>query len=151
MFAQEFITARREGRGLRVKPQGAGLRVEHRLEGLSVEPREEGLRVEHLWEGLRVKLRGGGGGSTQGQAPEGRGRCCSETREDGGTLSRITRGSGLFLCGLLGLRLLLSLEPVHVGFDEVAVGDLKLVHVPRRHHSTDLLVAKHSSDKTHVF
>jgi len=72
MFAQEFITARREGRGLRVKPQGAGLRVEHRLEGLSVEPREEGLRVEHLWEGLRVKLRGGG--QCSGSSPLGEGQ-----------------------------------------------------------------------------
>jgi len=71
MFAQEFITARREGRGLRVKPQGAGLRVEHRLEGLSVEPREEGLRVEHLWEGLRVKLRGGGGAVLRVKPPRG--------------------------------------------------------------------------------
>jgi hypothetical protein len=73
MFAQEFITARREGRGLRVKPQGAGLRVEHRLEGLGVEPREEGLRVEHLWEGLRVKLRGGEG-QCSGSSPLGEGQ-----------------------------------------------------------------------------
>ena len=77
MFAQEFITARREGRGLRVKPQGAGLRVEHRLEGLSVEPREEGLRVNTFERGsglssggggavLRVKPPGGGAGVAQG-------------------------------------------------------------------------------------
>ena len=73
MFAQEFITARREGRGLRVKPQGAGLRVEHRLEGLSVEPREEGLRVNTFERGSGLSS-GGGRGQCSGSSPLGEGQ-----------------------------------------------------------------------------
>ena len=71
MFAQEFITARREGRGLMVKPQGAGLRVEHRLEGLSVEPREEGLRVNTFERGSGLSSGGGEGAVLRVKPPRG--------------------------------------------------------------------------------
>ncbi len=55
------------------------------------------------------------------------------------------------LDGLLGLLLLLSLEPVHVGFEQVAVGQLEPVDILGVDDSADLLVVEHGPYETHVF
>jgi len=56
----------------------------------------------------------------------------------------------LLLSGLLRFLFLLSLQPIHVRLQQVAVGQLEFVHLLRVDHCGDLLIFEDSPDKAHV-
>jgi hypothetical protein len=51
------------------------------------------------------------------------------------------------LSSLLGLLFLLTFQPVHVGLEQIAVGELKLVHLLGVDHCRNFLIFEDSPEK----